>query len=70
MAKGSEQISARWVEGAERVCVECGAPIRNLARDVGQVHTDYDARGRVLRRWVRCMACRPGQRRDEARKAA
>lgn len=56
-AKGSEQISQRWVEGIERVCVDCGVNITNLAKQVGQVHRNPDGTG-----WIRCMECRPGMK--------
>lgn len=39
MATGSEQISVKWIEGAERTCVKCGAAITNLAKQVGIVRT-------------------------------
>lgn len=68
MATGSEQVSSRWVEGAERICVDCGREIKNLARDVGVV------RSRILDgRWVReilCMDCRPGMKKYRARREA
>ena len=41
MAAGSEQISTKWLEGAERVCVKCGAEIKNMERDVGEVRTRF-----------------------------
>jgi hypothetical protein len=53
VAAGSEQISTRWIEGAKRECVLCGAPIKNMARDVGVVRTIYPAR----RREIVCTTC-------------
>lgn len=53
---GSEKVTKRWVEGIERVCRDCGKPIRNLELELGQVHRDFE-RGVS---WLRCMDCRPG----------
>ena len=52
MSKGSEQISARWLRGLERVCRDCGSRMPNLARDVGEIRRNADGTG-----WVRCMEC-------------
>ena len=57
MAKGSEQISARWIEGAKRECVKCGRKITNLARDVGLVRSRYP--GPV--REIICTECLHGR---------
>lgn len=64
MAAGSEQISARWLEGVERVCRDCGAPIRSLARDVGSVDRDATGAGSV-----RCMTCHLAGARSRWREA-
>lgn len=58
MARGSEQISSRWVKGAKRECARCGADITNLVRDVGETHTRYNP----FRRWLVCMACHMGRK--------
>ena len=50
---GSEQISTRWIEGAERICVLCGAKITNLQKQVGVVRTVYPGR----RREIVCTEC-------------
>lgn len=50
---GSEQISKRWIEGAKRECVKCGRPIKNLARDVGEVRSRYPG----PKREIICMSC-------------
>jgi hypothetical protein len=55
VAAPSEQISARWIEGARRECVACGAPIKNLDRDVGVVRTRSGVREIV------CMNCHMGR---------
>lgn len=60
MPSGSEQISTKWVEGAKRECVLCGAPIKNLQRDVGVVRTVYPGR----RREIVCMDCHVGPARE------
>ena len=60
MSAGSEKISARWIEGAERRCSRCGAEIRNLERDVGAVHTRYLYPG--VERWIVCSGCHVGRR--------
>lgn len=40
----------------ERVCVNCGVKITNLAKQVGQIHRDVVN----ARAWMRCMdCCRP-----------
>jgi hypothetical protein len=62
MAKGSEPISSRWVEGVKRECWRCGAPIRNLQRDVGEVRTRFP--GAV--REILCMDCHLSRGRPEA----
>jgi hypothetical protein len=41
VAKGSEQISSRWLEGAKRECRKCGKKIVNMDRDVGEVRTRF-----------------------------
>lgn len=56
MAAGSEQISTRWIEGAVRECRRCKAPIKNLARDVGEVRTLYGGKGHGTRS-ILCMSC-------------
>jgi hypothetical protein len=56
MAQGSEKISSKWVEGAERVCVLCGKEIKNLDRDVGEVRTRYGPKGHGTREIV-CDEC-------------
>lgn len=56
MAQGSEQISKRWIEGAERTCVKCGMKITNLAKQVGVVRTVFPSR----RREIVCMDCHMG----------
>jgi hypothetical protein len=53
MASGSEQISTRWIEGAVRECRRCSAPIKNMARDVGEVRTLYPSN----KREILCMTC-------------
>lgn len=57
MAKPSEQISTKWIEGAKRECVRCGALIKNLQRDVGVVRSRYP--GPV--REIICMDCHLGR---------
>lgn len=49
-------ISTKWIEGAERVCIKCGAPIKNIARDIGEVRTRYGGFGHGKREIV-CMTC-------------
>lgn len=56
MARGSEQISTKWIEGAERICIKCDAPIKNLARDVGEVRTRYVS-GKEVAREIICTPC-------------
>lgn len=46
------------VEGAKRECVKCGAPIKNLARDVGEVRTVYPGGKRA----IICMTCHTQKR--------
>jgi hypothetical protein len=58
VAAPSEQISQKWIEGADRKCSRCGRPITNLAKQVGVVRTVYPSR----RREILCMDCRPGIR--------
>jgi hypothetical protein len=53
LARGSEQISSRWIEGAKRECVKCGVQITNLAKQVGEVRSRYP--GPV--REIICMSC-------------
>ena len=60
MAKGSEQISTRWIEGAKRECVFCGVKITNLAKQVGVVRTVFPS----LRREIICMDCHCGPARE------
>lgn len=52
MAAGSEQISVKWIEGAERVCVTCGAKITNLAKQVGIVRTVTSGQREIV-----CVDC-------------
>lgn len=56
MAAGSEQISTRWIEGAERVCRRCGVKITNLSKQVGEVRTLYGGKGHGKRE-ILCMSC-------------
>lgn len=58
MAQGSEQISKRWIEGAERKCRRCGREISNLSRDVGEVRTRQGIRE------ILCMECHMTRRKD------
>ena len=51
MAKGSEQPTWRWAGDAERVCVDCGKPLR--VKDICQWHHDHAQK----RRWLRCCEC-------------
>lgn len=67
MAAPSEQISAKWIEGTERVCVDCALEITNLAKQVGQVHSRFLG-GKEVERWIRCMDCRPGMKEWRARR--
>ena len=53
MARGSEQISTKWVAGAKRECVKCGVKITNLDKQVGEVRSRYP--GPV--REIVCMDC-------------
>lgn len=53
MARGSEQISKKWVEGAKRECVKCGVKITNLDRQVGEVRSRYP--GPITE--ITCMDC-------------
>lgn len=62
-AAGSEQISTKWIEGAERVCVKCGMEITNLAKQVGEVRSRYGAKGHGTREII-CMDCHMGKRRS------
>lgn len=42
MAKSDgSAITTAWLEGAERICVKCGAEIKNMDRDVGVVRSRY-----------------------------
>jgi hypothetical protein len=50
---GSEQISVRWIEGADRSCRQCGVKITNLAKQVGEVRSVYPG----PRREILCMDC-------------
>lgn len=61
---GSEQISTKWIEGAERVCVKCGVEIKNLERQVGEVRTRYGPKRHLVREII-CMDChmRPARER-------
>lgn len=43
----------RWIKGAKRECRECGAEIKNLSRDVGEVRSVYPG----PRRDILCMSC-------------
>lgn len=52
VAAPSEAISQKWIEGAERICRRCDAPIKNLQRDVGEVGTDTSGQ-----RFIICMGC-------------
>jgi len=61
VARGSETISTKWVEGAKRICVKCGVKITNLDKQVGVVRSIYPG----PKREIICMDCRPGQRRAE-----
>lgn len=66
MAAPSEAISQRWIEGAKRECVKCGAKITNLQKQVGEVRSRYP--GPV--REIICMDChvvRPKTRRKDSR---
>lgn len=60
MSAPSEQISVKWVEGAERKCVKCGRPIKNLKRDVGVVRSVYPG----PRREIICYGCHVGPARE------
>ena len=52
-AKGSEQISTRWIKDASRECRTCGVKITNLAKQVGEVrHVFPGPRTDIL-----CMDC-------------
>ena len=67
MASGSERISKRWVEGAERACIKCWAEITNLDRQVGEVRTRY-VDGKPVREII-CMDCsRPNVGTQKVRK--
>ena len=61
MAEPSEQISTKWIEGAERICIKCGKEIKNLARDVGVVRSRSP--GSV--REIICMDCHTGRTNDD-----
>lgn len=61
MAEPSEQISTKWVEGVERVCRDCGRPITNLDKQVGEIRRTFK-HGRVTTAWMRCVDCRPKAR--------
>lgn len=61
MAAPSEQISMKWIEGAERICVSCRTPITNLAKQVGEVRSYYKG-GHEMTRLIFCMNCPPGGR--------
>lgn len=56
MAAGSEQISTKWIKGAERVCERCGVKITNLAKQVGEVRTDFRG-SRHGKTTIICMDC-------------
>lgn len=49
----------QWVAGAERVCVKCGAEIKNLERDVGEVRSRF-LEGRRVTREIVCTKCHLG----------
>lgn len=53
MARGSEQISKVWIEGAKRQCVKCGLKITNMDKQIGEVRTFFP--GGV--REIICMDC-------------
>jgi hypothetical protein len=57
MAQPSEQISTKWLEGAKRECVKCGAEITNMEKQVGVVRSRYP--GPV--REIICMNCHLGR---------
>ena len=61
MAKPSEQISSRWIEGAKRECVLCGMTITNMAKQIGVVRTVYPSR----RREIVCYECFVGPAREK-----
>lgn len=56
MARGSEQISRKWLEGVTHF-TRCGEMIRRLA-DVGEVRTVFNPK----KREVYCMAHRGGRK--------
>jgi hypothetical protein len=60
MARGSEQISLKWIGNAERVCRQCGVKITNLAKQVGEVRTRYGPTGHGTRELL-CMTCHLGK---------
>lgn len=59
MPAGSERISTRWVEGADRVCIKCGVEIKNLSQQVGEVRSRI-VDGKTVREII-CMDC-PGRK--------
>jgi hypothetical protein len=61
---GSEQVSKRWVEGAERVCSKCGTPIKSLSRQLGTYHMNYYT-GEKRLVCMECHVVRPSDRRRE-----
>ena len=63
---GSEKVSKRWVEGAERVCAKCGGPIANLERDLGSYHMNHYTGTKLLV----CMTCHVVRTSDRRREDA
>lgn len=57
MARGSERIAEKWLDGAKRECVSCGMKITNLDKQVGVIRTTYYPK---LVTEILCMDCRPG----------
>lgn len=64
MAEPSEQISTKWIKGAERLCVKCGREITNLQRDVGVVRSRYGPKKHGTREII-CMPCHTGRTNDQ-----
>jgi hypothetical protein len=56
MASPSEQISLKWIEGAERKCVRCGVAITNMVEQIGEVRSRY-VKGRSDREII-CKDCK------------
>jgi hypothetical protein len=58
----SEKLTWTQLEGHPRECARCGSSIAKLA-EVGEHGVRLDDKGRVVRRFLRCMNCTVRRRR-------